>query len=292
MDVISGFVCFYPSLKTFHHHIKTVKLKTHQSLKSCLYWGQGTVPVQFDEVGSTRQPRTPAIHTSRPVLRVESQHKCFPNEANELEISTSICRRRLSWGLVARRHKAIMWTNAELSKVFCGIHMKVISLRHVRELNSKHLFGDDTFYKLMPNTLSMIYDTSDKFAPFCDLLCFVMAMCWTIWCTFFIITSLQWRQMGTMVSLITSLAIVYSSIYSGADQRKYQSFASLAFVRGIHRDIAFNNVFSVLCDLVLRESQNIVLYLTTINPATLICYRMVPYLEKNMGFWCFANEVY
>ena len=134
--------------------------------------------------------------------------------------------------------------------------------------------------------------TSDKFAPFCDLLCFVMAMCWTIWCTFFIITSLQWRQMGTMVSLITSLAIVYSSIYSGADQRKYQSFASLAFVRGIHRDIAFNNVFSVLCDLVLRESQNIVLYLTTINPATLICYRMVPYLEKNMGFWCLANEVY
>ena len=41
--------------------------------------------------------------------------------------------------------------------------------------------------------------------------------------------------MGTMASLITSLAIVYSIVYSGADQRKHQSSASLAFVRGIHR---------------------------------------------------------
>ena len=41
--------------------------------------------------------------------------------------------------------------------------------------------------------------------------------------------------MGAMASQITSLAIVYSSIYSGADQRKHQSSASLAFVRRIHR---------------------------------------------------------
>ena len=41
--------------------------------------------------------------------------------------------------------------------------------------------------------------------------------------------------MGTMASQITSLAIVYSTVYSGADQRKYQSSVSLAFVRGIHR---------------------------------------------------------
>ena len=43
--------------------------------------------------------------------------------------------------------------------------------------------------------------------------------------------------MGTMASRITSLAIVYSTIYSGADQRKHQSSASLAFVRGIHRGL-------------------------------------------------------
>ena len=41
--------------------------------------------------------------------------------------------------------------------------------------------------------------------------------------------------MGAMASQITSLAIVYSTVYSGADQRKHQSSASLAFVRGIHR---------------------------------------------------------
>ena len=41
--------------------------------------------------------------------------------------------------------------------------------------------------------------------------------------------------MGAMASQITSLRIVYSTVYSGADQRKYQSSAPLAFVRGIYR---------------------------------------------------------
>ena len=40
--------------------------------------------------------------------------------------------------------------------------------------------------------------------------------------------------MSTMVSQITSLTIVYSTIYSGTD-KKHQSLASLAFVGGIHR---------------------------------------------------------
>ena len=41
--------------------------------------------------------------------------------------------------------------------------------------------------------------------------------------------------MSTIASEITSLTIVYSTIYSAADQRKHQSSASLAFVQGIHR---------------------------------------------------------
>ena len=41
--------------------------------------------------------------------------------------------------------------------------------------------------------------------------------------------------MSAMASQITSFAIVYSTVYSGADLRKHQSSASLAFVRGIHR---------------------------------------------------------
>ena len=42
--------------------------------------------------------------------------------------------------------------------------------------------------------------------------------------------------MITMTSQITSLTVVYSTIYSDADQRKHQSSASLAFVWGIRRD--------------------------------------------------------
>ena len=41
--------------------------------------------------------------------------------------------------------------------------------------------------------------------------------------------------MSAMASQTTSLTIVYSTVYSGADQRKHQSSASLVFVRGIHR---------------------------------------------------------
>ena len=39
--------------------------------------------------------------------------------------------------------------------------------------------------------------------------------------------------MSSMTSQITSLTIVYSTVYSGADQKKHQSSASLAFVREI-----------------------------------------------------------
>ena len=41
--------------------------------------------------------------------------------------------------------------------------------------------------------------------------------------------------MGDMASQITSLKIVYSTVYSGTDQIKHQNSASLAFMRGIHR---------------------------------------------------------
>ena len=41
--------------------------------------------------------------------------------------------------------------------------------------------------------------------------------------------------MSAMASQITSLTSGYSSVYSGADQRKHQSSASLAFVWRIHR---------------------------------------------------------
>ena len=42
--------------------------------------------------------------------------------------------------------------------------------------------------------------------------------------------------MDSMTTQITSLAIVYSTVHSGSNQRKHQSSASPAFVRGIHRE--------------------------------------------------------
>ena len=41
--------------------------------------------------------------------------------------------------------------------------------------------------------------------------------------------------MSGMASQITSIMIVYPTVYTGADQRNHQSSASLAFVRGIRR---------------------------------------------------------
>ena len=43
--------------------------------------------------------------------------------------------------------------------------------------------------------------------------------------------------MSAMASQITGLTIVYSTVYSGVDQRKHQSSVWLAFVRGIHRGL-------------------------------------------------------
>ena len=41
--------------------------------------------------------------------------------------------------------------------------------------------------------------------------------------------------MTMLASQITSLTVVYSIVYSGVNQRKHQSSASLAIVREIHR---------------------------------------------------------
>ena len=41
--------------------------------------------------------------------------------------------------------------------------------------------------------------------------------------------------LSALASQINSVSIVYLTVCSGADQRKHQSSASLAFVRGIHR---------------------------------------------------------
>ena len=70
--------------------------------------------------------------------------------------------------------------------------------------------------------------------------------CFTVFCSGYIILFGRFIRitcsnhysdviMGSIASQITSLTIVYSTVYSGADQRTHQSSASMAFVWGIHR---------------------------------------------------------
>ena len=64
------------------------------------------------------------------------------------------------------------------------------------------------------------------------LICGTTAMMWSHGNTF----RIHYNDviMGAMASQITSLTIVYTAVYSGVDQRKRQSSASLAFMRWIH----------------------------------------------------------
>ena len=81
--------------------------------------------------------------------------------------------------------------------------------------------------------------------------------------------------MTTVASQITSLTVVYSIVYSSADQRKHQSSASLAFVRGIHWDRRDLNGF--LNDLI---SSNVTLSLN-----------QDPYADPNENYELLHNHV-
>ena len=69
--------------------------------------------------------------------------------------------------------------------------------------------------------------------------------------------------MGVMASQITSLTIVYSTVYSGADQRKHQSYASLAFVPVTRKIFPFEYV---IMQISAKESQS------NEESITLLCY--------------------
>ena len=90
----------------------------------------------------------------------------------------------------------------------------------------------------------LIYFAHYKFSP--DITCYIIRQWWrfsvlTLFtirteCTCLITAHYDDVIMTTLASQITSLTVVYSIVYSGVDQRKHQSSASLAFVRWIHRD--------------------------------------------------------
>ena len=73
--------------------------------------------------------------------------------------------------------------------------------------------------------------------------------------------------MSRMASQITSLTIVYSTVYyySDADQGEHQSSASLAFVRGIHR-WPVNSPHKGPVTRKMFPFDDVIMYSLTVNP--------------------------
>ena len=124
-----------------------------------------------------------------------------------------------------RRHRAHYDVTVMCNYILTRVYTLIVS--NALELDYRTLFAEILYYFIL------------------DLHCCV----WNLWST---LMQVEWEQhrayqnwcfsnhytdvtMDSIASQITSLTIVYSAVYSGADQRKHQSSASLAFLRGIHR---------------------------------------------------------
>ena len=118
------------------------------------------------------------------------------------------------------RHKAITWTNVDLSCVrSCDNHLRAISLGiHQAQITEFRII--DHYQKCHSNLLGQWGKSSWP-----DLIYYSDVI------------------LSMMATEITGVLIVCSTVYSGTNQRKHQSFnqrkhqssASLAFVMGIHQ---------------------------------------------------------
>ena len=105
-------------------------------------------------------------------------------------------------------------------------HWWLIHMYHIYIISSQH---DDVIkWKHFPRYWPFVRE-------FTGLRCsvFIVANLWALIC--FIVYTLEWRHNEHDGSQITGVSIVCSVGCSGADQRKHQSSASLAFVIVIHR---------------------------------------------------------
>ena len=107
--------------------------------------------------------------------------------------------------------------------------------------------------------------------------------------------------MGSMASQITSLTIVYSAVYWGADQRKHQSSASLAFVRWIHRGLVnsphkgpvtpkmfpFDDVISYMSEMTHPKWLNV--WQNGVCPRRL--KSRMSQMSKSMRKWCRSQTI-
>ena len=107
-------------------------------------------------------------------------------------------------------------------KLYCGVeqiqHYLVVQISIANRYEMKHSFIKSTFL------------TIDKLIQFCNA---CKRICIFTPCP--LVNHYSDVVMGEIASQITCVSIVHSTFCSGADQRKYQSSASLAYVRGIHR---------------------------------------------------------
>ena len=78
--------------------------------------------------------------------------------------------------------------------------------------------------------------------------------------------------MNMMASQITSFTIVYSTIYSGKDQKEYQSPAPLAFVRGIHRWLV-NSSHKRQVTRKMSPFDDVIMFASLYDLLCLCCYR-------------------
>ena len=94
--------------------------------------------------------------------------------------------------------------------------------------------------------------------------------------------------MTTMASQITSFTVVYSTVYSDADQRKHQSSASLAFVWGIHRTGDFPAQKASYAENVSIwwRHHGYAAVATTVHSAGCLKVTVVECMLQNMGFEC------
>ena len=92
------------------------------------------------------------------------------------------------------------------------------------------------FHIINPHTNNVLNDSLDKLkyiltSSFMIITYNVQSATWKYY------LAAHWRhnEPDGVSNHLTSLAIIYSTVYSGAGQRKQQSSPSLAFVRGIYR---------------------------------------------------------
>ena len=90
-------------------------------------------------------------------------------------------------------------------------------------------------YHESPKCHNIIYNHNNAKHKIPVGICMLYSVKWTYIHRHFNTKHYGYVIMGAIASQLTSLTIVYSTVYSDADQRKHQSSASPAFVWGIHR---------------------------------------------------------